>query len=147
MWSYTIKSSTYIRNRCYDNRIGTTPYEIFTGRKPNLLNMHLFGSICYAHVQNPQELNDRGEKGIFVGYNEYSPAYLVYFPGKEIVRTVRTVKFRDRVSEYSHPSTSTIHESHEDTVTKNDEINMEIPKPILEVTENSQRTKTRPKHL
>ena len=32
-------------------------------------------------------------------------------------------------------------------MTKNDEINMEIPKPTLEVTENSQRTKTRLKHL
>ena len=55
MWSYAIMSSTYIRNRCYNNRIGTTPYEIFTGRKPNLLNRHLFGSICYAYVQNPKK--------------------------------------------------------------------------------------------
>ena len=76
-----------------------------------------------------------------------SSAYLVYFAKKEILKTVRTVKFRDKVSEYPNPSTSTIHESHEDTVTKNDEINMQIPKLTLEVTENSQRTKTCPKHL
>ena len=129
MWSYAIMSLTYIRNRCYDNRIGTTPYKIFTGTKPNLLNMHLFGSICYTHVQNPKKLDDRGEKGIFVGYDKYNPAYLVYFPEKEIVRTVRTVKFSDKVREFSNPSTSTIDESHEDTVTKNDKINTQIPKP------------------
>ena len=29
MWSYAIMSSTYIRNRCYNNRIGTTPHEIW----------------------------------------------------------------------------------------------------------------------
>ena len=32
-------------------------------------------------------------------------------------------------------------------MTKNDEINMEILKPTLEVTENSQLTKARPKYL
>ena len=90
-------SSTYIRNRCYNYRIGTTPYEIFTGTKPNQSHIHLFGIICYAYVQNPKKLDDRGEKGIFVGYDEYSPAYLVYFPEKEIVRAVRTVKFRDKI--------------------------------------------------
>ena len=108
MCSYAIMSLTYIRNRWYNNRIRTTPHEIFTGTKPNLLNMHLFGSICYAYVQNPKKLDNRGEKGIFVGYNKYNPAYLVYFPEKEIVRTVKTVKFSDKVSEYPNPSTSTM---------------------------------------
>ena len=138
MWSYAIMSSTYIRNRCYNNRIGTTQYEIFTGTKPNLLNIHLFGIICYAYVRNLKRLDDRGEKGIFIGYDKYSSAYLVYFPEKEIVKTVMTVKFSDMVCEYPNPSIRTIHESHEDTVTKNDEINTQIPKPTLEVTENSQ---------
>ena len=61
---------------------------------------------------------------VFVAYfktrkNVYLiPTYLVYFPEKEIVKTARTVKFRDKISEYLNPSTSTIHESHEDTVTK-----------------------------
>ena len=59
---------------------------------------------------------------------------------------MRTVKFSDKVSEYPNPSTSTIHESHEDPVTKNDEINTQIPKPTLDVTDNSKRTKTRLKH-
>ena len=31
MWSYAIMSSTYIRNKCYNNRIGTTLYEICMG--------------------------------------------------------------------------------------------------------------------
>ena len=147
MWSYVIMSSTYIRNRFYNNQIGKTPYEIFTGAKPKLLHIHRFGSICNAHVQNPKKLDDRGEKEIFVGYNKYSPAYLVYFPEKEIVRTVRTVEFRDKFSEYPNRSTSTIHESHEDSVTKDEEINTQISKPTLKVTENSQRTKTRPIHF
>ncbi len=58
-------------------------------------------------MQNPKKLDERGERGIFGGYDKCSPTYLVYFPEKEIVRTVRTVKFRDKVSEYPNPSTST----------------------------------------
>ena len=77
MWPYAVMCSTYIRNRCYNHRIECTPFEIFTGSKPDISNMHAFESLCYAYIQNPEKLENRGEKGIFVGYERGSPAYLV----------------------------------------------------------------------
>lgn len=93
LWPYAVHTATYIRNRCYSDRLRDTPYHMFTGRKPNLSNMRQFGTECYAYVQNKQKLDARGTKGIFVGYDRDSPAYLVYFPSTGKVCRHRNVKF------------------------------------------------------
>ena len=64
-----------------------------TGRKPNVSNMRVFGSECYAYKRNGQKLDPRCVKGIFLGYDKYSPAYLVYFPETGKIMKHRIVKF------------------------------------------------------
>ena len=73
-------AAAYICNRCYNNRLKQTPYFALTGRRPNLSNMRVFGSECYAYKQEKKKLDPRCTKGIFLGYDKLSPAYLVYFP-------------------------------------------------------------------
>ena len=92
-WTYAVMTSAHIRNSCYNPRTGKTPYECLTGIKPNLSNMHVFGSVCYAYVQNTTKLDPRAEKGIFVGYDRSSPAFLVYCLQAKTVKKVRCVKF------------------------------------------------------
>ena len=70
-----------------------------TGKKPNLSGMHVFGTACYAYVQNKKKLDARSEKGVFVGYDKGSPAYLVYLPDSGVVKRVRCVKFTDNFDE------------------------------------------------
>ena len=92
MWPYAVMSAAYIRNRCYNKRLEQTPYFALTGRKPNLCNMRVFGSECYAYRQDKKKLDSRCDKGIFVGYDRGSPAYLVYFPESGKVMRYRVVK-------------------------------------------------------
>jgi hypothetical protein len=50
-----------------------------------------------------KKLGDRSRKGVFVGYDKGSPAYLVYHPETNTVERVRCVKFFDKyVSEASN---------------------------------------------
>ena len=93
MWPYAVMAAAYIRNRCFSVRLGKTPYEALTGSKPNLSNMHIFGCTCYAYTQNAKKLDPRSKKGIFVGYDKRSPAYLVYYPDTDKIEHVRCVKF------------------------------------------------------
>ncbi|CAB4039167.1 Retrovirus-related Pol poly from transposon TNT 1-94, partial [Paramuricea clavata] len=95
LWTYAVMASAYIRNRCFNDRLGKTPYEALTGIKPNLNNMHVFGAVCYAYVQGSKKLEPRSKEGIFVGYDKNSPAYLVYYPESMKVERVRCVKFFD----------------------------------------------------
>jgi hypothetical protein len=93
LWPYSIMAAAYIRNRCYNNRLKQTPYFALTGRNPNLANMRVFGSVCYAYEQDKQKLDPLCKKGIFVGFDKDSPAYLVYFSETGKVLKYRVVKF------------------------------------------------------
>ena len=64
----------YIRIRRFNLRLGKTPYETLIGKQPNLSGMHVFGSTCYAFIQNTKKLDARSHKGIFVGYDKGSPS-------------------------------------------------------------------------
>ncbi|CAB4032274.1 myosin heavy fast skeletal muscle [Paramuricea clavata] len=96
LWTYAVMAAVYIRNRCYNHRLKKTPYEVFTSQKPNLQNMHVFGTVCYTYVQEKKKLDPRGEEGIFVGYDKGSPAYLIYFPETGSIKRIRCVRFTDK---------------------------------------------------
>ena len=93
LWSYAVRAATYIRNRCYNNRLQMTPFEAFTSLKPDVSKMEVFGCRCFAYVQDTKKLDDRAREGRFVGYDPLSPAYLVYFGQDRKVKRVRCVKF------------------------------------------------------
>ena len=124
MWTYAVMASAYIRNRCFNDRLGKTPYEALTGSKPNLSKMHVFGAVCYACVQNAKKLEPKSKEGIFVGYDKRSPAYLVYYPETRRVERVRCVKFF-----YSNP---------ENELSSNDEEVSPVPRsfPVVEQSPN-----------
>ena len=97
-WTYAVMTAVYIRNRCYHQRTKQTPYFLLTGRKPNLSNMHVFGTVCYPYNIKKTKLDNRSVKGIFLGYDKGSPAYIVYYPNSGKVLTHRVVTFTDNPS-------------------------------------------------
>ncbi len=96
LWPYAVQTAAHIRNRCYKERLNMTPYEVITGKKPDVSSMRIFGSEAYAYKldkTNVQKLDDRCIKGYFVGYDKNSPAYFIYVPAKNAVIKFRVVKF------------------------------------------------------
>jgi len=96
LWTYAVSVAAYTRNRCFCPRTGKTPYEVLTGKKPNVSRMSVVGTMCYAIVQNKKKLDPRSEKGVFVGYDRESPAYLVYFKDTGTIEKVRCVRFTNK---------------------------------------------------
>ena len=89
LWTYAVMAAAHIRNRMYCQRIKETPYRLLTGKKPIVRKLHAFGSVCYANVHQKKKLEPKSRKGFFVGYDKYSPSYLVYFPeSKSITKNV-----------------------------------------------------------
>ena len=95
-WPYALKTAVYIRNRCYNPRLGKTPFETITGQQPNLSTMRVFGSKCFVYEHRKTKLDPRSVPGIFVGYDFDSASYMVYLPNKGGVLKVRreNVKFQ-----------------------------------------------------
>ena len=92
-WPYAVQTAAHIRNRCFNNRTKSMPYYTFTGIKPNLSKMWIFGSECSAYNHDHKKLHPKCVKGLFDGYDKDSPAYLVYHPGSGKVMRHRLVKF------------------------------------------------------
>ena len=97
LWTYALMTASYIRNRCYVQRINSTPFSVITGKKPDLGTLHLFGSVCYPYNHtSTKKLDPRCGKGHFVGYDRNSPSYLVYYPENGKVLKHRIVTFTDK---------------------------------------------------
>ena len=59
----------------------STLEEAFTGKKPDISHLKIFGSSIYIHVKNDakKKLEPTAEVGIFLGYTETPHNYRVYF--------------------------------------------------------------------
>jgi hypothetical protein len=75
-----------------------TPKEAFTGVKPKVGHLRIFG--CPVYIHEPEE---KRTKGMFVGYNETSEAYKIFIPAQQRTVVSRDVKFEeDFASRKSH---------------------------------------------
>jgi hypothetical protein len=61
-----------------------TPGEAFSGKKPTVEHLRIFGCHVYIHVPKDKrkKLEPSGKRGIFVGYSESSKAYIIYVLGQ-----------------------------------------------------------------
>ena len=59
----------------------STPEETYSGKKPDLSHLRIFGANVYMHVtkDSRKKLEPTAEVGIFVGYTDTPHNYRVYF--------------------------------------------------------------------
>jgi hypothetical protein len=71
-WGFAIKAACYICNRLLIRPGKITLEQAFTGKKPRVDHLRVFG--CLAYVLKPQELRQKldanSTKTAFVGYKE-----------------------------------------------------------------------------
>jgi len=82
---------------------GMTPEEKFTGKKPNVSLLKVFGCITYVHVpeENRSKLDPKVEKCIFIGYFLKQKGYRCFNPSTRKLQVSRDVVFNEMVSWYS----------------------------------------------
>ena len=75
-----------------------TPEEAFTGKKPDISHLKIFGSPIYIHVTKDagKKLEPNKEVGMFVGYTETPHNYRVYFPDSGMTVVRQDIKFMRR---------------------------------------------------
>jgi len=88
----------YTRNRCASTALPSiTPEETWSGKKPFISHMRVFGCIVYAMVLDEKrgKLDAKGTKCLFVGYCEGTKAYrLMCVQSKKIIKC-RDVEFME----------------------------------------------------
>ncbi|KAM1079184.1 hypothetical protein ACFX2B_013776 [Malus domestica] len=95
-WGEAVNTAVYLLNRCPTKALEKqTPFEVFSGRKPGVKHLKVFGSVCYALVpsQLRHKLQESSNKCIFVGYGTNEKGYRLYNLKTQKINLSRDVIF------------------------------------------------------
>jgi len=93
-WAEAVQCAVYVQNRCPHAKLnGETPHEAWSGKKPCVSHLKVFGSVAYAHVpaQQRTKLEDKSKKLVFIGYDEKTKGYKLFNPVTNKVLMIRDV--------------------------------------------------------
>lgn len=96
-WGEAVSTANYIQNRVLTRATKQTPYELWYGKKPDVSNLHIFGSKCFVHIpsEKRQKLDSTANQMIFLGYDANSKGYRCYDASKNKVVVSRDVRFTE----------------------------------------------------
>jgi len=89
LWPEAMMHATYLYNRRPSIHSSNTHFEQLTGKKPDLSRLITWGCEAHVHVpvdQQGSKLDPRSYTGVFVGYDEFSPAYRIYTKHSVVLR-------------------------------------------------------------
>jgi hypothetical protein len=101
LWAEACNTAIYVQNKSAQKILGDkTPEEAFTGMKPEIGHLRIFGCALYIHVpmEKRTKLETLVEKGIFVGYNETSKSYRIFIQMQRKTIVSRDVKFEENLA-------------------------------------------------
>ena len=95
-WAEAVNTAVYLLNRCPTKALNkVTPFEAFTGRKPGVAHLKIFGSPCHVLIPSAlrHKLEENSHKCIFVGYGLCEKGYRLFDPSNRKIILSRDVKF------------------------------------------------------
>jgi len=93
-----VETTCYLVNRSPSSAFeDKTPQEVWTGKKPSLSHLRVFGCDAYVHVPKEKrtKLDSKSEKCIFIGYKYGLRGYKLWNPVTRKVVYNRDVVFRE----------------------------------------------------
>ncbi|CAL8990723.1 unnamed protein product [Prunus brigantina] len=111
-WAEAVHTTVYLLNRCPSKSLKKmTPFEAYTGRKPGIAHLKVFGCLC--HVLIPfvlrHKLEENSHKCIFVGYGLCEKGYRLYDPKTRKIILSRDVYFDEEASwKWENPSNADV---------------------------------------
>jgi hypothetical protein len=134
-WSYAVIHATYLINRVTTPLLNNkSPYHLLYNQPPNLEQLKVFGSLCYAstlHVHRTK-LDPRARKCVFLGYKHGVKGVVLFDLIDKKVFLSRDVVHYDHILPYQNSTTIepwTYHSIHSQ--------NSDISTPIIDHTPTS----------
>ena len=106
LWAEAVKAAVDILNLRSTKRHPTkTPTELFSGKKPSISHLRIFGSPAFAHIPKPSrtKLDPRSEQCILLSFDETVKAYRCYRPSTRKIFVSRDIAINeDNISSPLH---------------------------------------------
>ncbi|KAK1692240.1 hypothetical protein QYE76_008937 [Lolium multiflorum] len=77
-WSYALETAAFTLNRAPSKSVETTPYELWFNKKPKLSFLKVWGCEAYVKKLQPDKLEPKAEKCVFIGYPKETIGYTFY---------------------------------------------------------------------
>ena len=77
-WGYALETTAFTLNRAPSKSVETTPYELWFGKKPKLSFLKVWGCDAYVKKLQPDKLEPKSEKCVFIGYPKETVGYTFY---------------------------------------------------------------------
>eukprot|EP00253_Pinus_taeda_P034865 PITA_34865 len=97
-WAEVVETACYLVNRSPSSTLeDKTPKDVWTGKKPFLSHLRVFGCDAYLHVPKEKrtKLDSKFEKYIFIGHKDGLKGYKLWNPVTRKVVYGRDVVFRE----------------------------------------------------
>jgi len=98
LWAEAVSCVAYILNRCPTKSVhDMTPEEAWSGHKPDVQALCVFGCIAYAHIpaEKRKKFDGKCTKCIFIGYSDAFKGYKLFDPEKRKVIVSRDAEFAE----------------------------------------------------
>ena len=134
-WGYALETTCYILNKVPSKSVDITLYEIWTGCKPMLSHLKVWGCPAYIKHLKIDKLGPKSDKYLFVRYPKKIKGYYFYLTEESKVfvsnRTVFVKKrFLEKRTNASTIELAKVYEVEELTHTESNLIEESNPEPV-----------------
>ena len=77
-WGYALETAAFTLNRAPSKSVDSTPYELWFGKKPKLSFLKVLGCDAYVKRLQPDKLETKADKCVFIGYPKETIGYTFY---------------------------------------------------------------------
>ena len=95
-WGYALETAAFTLNRVPSKSVQKTPHEMWTGKRPNMNFMKIWGCEACVKHQMTTKLEPKSHKCTFVGYPKETKGYYFFDPQENKVFVARTGVFLEK---------------------------------------------------
>ena len=131
LWGYALETVVFLLNRIPSKAVEKTPYELWTGKRPGLSFLKIWGCEAYVKRQASDKLASKSDKCLSLGYPRESKGYYFYIQFENKVFVARNGVFLERefISKRVSGSKTSLEKVQEPQV---------ATKPSMEILQDSQ---------
>ena len=95
-WGYALETAAFTLNRAPSKSVETTPFELWFGKKPKLSYLKVWGCDAYVKKLQPDKLEPKSEKCVFIGYPKETVGYTFYHKSEGKIFVARNGSFLEK---------------------------------------------------
>ena len=95
-WGYALETTTFTLNRTSSKSAETTPYELWLGKKPKLSFLKVWGCDAYVKRLQPDKIEPKSEKCVFVGNPKETIGYTFYHRSEGKIFVAKNESFLEK---------------------------------------------------